>query len=289
MKSIDHLVLAGRDLEAMRSAYEGMGFTLTPRGQLPFGIGNTRIQLHGTQVQGTYLELVSVTLPRDVPEHSAGHFSFGAFNRDFLARHEGFSMIVLDTPDARADIQSWRAAGLRTYEPYDFKRMAKMADGTEVELRFSLAFVSHPAAPWLGLFVCQHYTPEFFAQPQYRRHSNDAWMLQDVWVTGDKALDLADFIGAVTGATGVKEGSDRTVFQTHTGTIVLARPRAFEAAFGVPQPRPEGGPHLAGLTVGCRSLGSLKGLGLVETAGRHVRAPESNFSVAIAFVERPQQ
>jgi len=283
MKGIDHLVLAGHDLEALRSSYQALGFTLTPRGQLPFGIGNSRIQLHGT-----YLELLSVTVPQDVPEHSAGHFSFAAFNRDFLARHEGFSMMVLDTPDARADVQSWRAAGLHTYEPYDFTRMAKMADGTEVKLGFSLAFVSHPAAPRVGLFACQHHTPEFFAQPQYLRHANGAWMVQDVWVTGETALDLADFIGAVTGATGVQEGSDRTVFQTRTVAIVLARPRAFEAAFGVPQPHPEGGPQLAGLTVGCRSLGALKELGLVETGRRYVRAPAKNFGVAMAFVERPQ-
>ena len=62
-----------------------LGFTITPRGQHPFGTGNSIIQL-----QGIYLELLSVTVPQDVPEHSAGHFSFAAFNRDYLARHEGF-------------------------------------------------------------------------------------------------------------------------------------------------------------------------------------------------------
>src|SRR5229473_403881 len=77
----------------------------TARGGLPFGISNSIVQL-----QGSYLELLSVT--GDVPEHSPGHFSFGAFNRDYLARHEGFSMLVLDTTDARADILSWREAGL---------------------------------------------------------------------------------------------------------------------------------------------------------------------------------
>ena len=124
MKGINHLVLAGRDLEAMRSHYAGLGFTVTPRGQHPFGTGNSLIQLHGS-----YLELLAVTAPQDVPEHRAGHFSFAAFNRDYLARHQGFSMLVLDTADARADIKAWRAAGLHTYEPFDFSRMAKMPDG----------------------------------------------------------------------------------------------------------------------------------------------------------------
>src|SRR5262245_57450077 len=114
MKGINHLVLAGHHLEAMRSNSRALAFTITPRGLHPFGTGNSIIQLHGT-----YLELLSVTSPQDVPEHRAGNFSFAAFNRDYLARHEGFSMMVLDTPDARADIASWRTAGLQTSEPYD--------------------------------------------------------------------------------------------------------------------------------------------------------------------------
>jgi hypothetical protein len=95
MKGIDHLVLAGHDLEALRSACQAFGFAMMPRGGLPFGISNSVIPL-----QDSYLEILSVT--GDVPEHSPGHFSFGAFNRDYLARHEGFSMLVLDTTDARA-------------------------------------------------------------------------------------------------------------------------------------------------------------------------------------------
>src|SRR5438105_4190974 len=44
MKAINHLVLAGRDLEAMRAHYASLGFTVTPRGQHPFGNGATRVQ-----------------------------------------------------------------------------------------------------------------------------------------------------------------------------------------------------------------------------------------------------
>jgi len=39
--------LAGRYPEALRSAYRGLGFTVTPRGQHPFGTGNSIVQLHG--------------------------------------------------------------------------------------------------------------------------------------------------------------------------------------------------------------------------------------------------
>jgi glyoxalase-like protein len=278
MKAINHLVLAGHDLDAMRSHYQGLGFTVTPRGQHPFGTGNALVQLHGT-----YLELLAVTIPQDVPEHRIGQFSFAAFNRDYLARHEGFSMLVLDTADARADIAAWRAAGLQTYEPFDFSRTAKMPDGQEITVGFSLAFVSHPAAPWLGLFACQHYSPHYFEQPRYLQHGNGAMKVQDVWIVGETAADLAGFIQIVTGAKLVTDGSSSTMLQTRTGAIVLAGPAAFERAFGLAPPHPQDGPHLAGFTVACRDLKRLTDL--PQAGHRHVLAASKNFGTAIGFVE----
>jgi hypothetical protein len=278
MKGINHLVLAGQDLDALRSAYQALGFGVKPRGQLPFGISNSIVQL-----QGNYLELLSVT--GDVPEHSPGHFSFGAFNRDYLARHEGFSMLVLDTPDALADVASWRAAGLQAYEPFDFSKMATMHSGENVKLSFSLAFVSHPAAPWFTVFACQYGQPEFYAQAQYLNHPNAASTVQDVWIAGEAAPDLADFMSKVTGASSVRKSADLTVLQTRTGAIMLARPGAFETAFGVPAPHPADGPHLAGFTIGCRGLAHLAALDLPKAGGRHVVPPSRGFGTAIGFAE----
>lgn len=278
MKSLNHLVLASHDLEALRAAYQALGFAVKQRGGLPFGISNSIVQL-----QGSYLELLSVT--GDVPEHSPAHFSFGAFNRDYLARHEGCSMLVLETPDARADIASWREAGLQAYEPFDFSKMATMHDGEKVNLSFSLAFVSHPAAQWFRIFACQYGQPEFYTQPQYLNHANAASTLQDVWIAGETAPDLADFISKVTGAPSVRKGTDLTELQTPTGAIILARPDAFEAAFGVPAPHPEDGPHLAGFTIGCRDLAHLASLDLPKVAGRYVVPPFRRFGTAIGFAE----
>jgi hypothetical protein len=257
-----------------------LGFTVLPRGQLPFGINNTVIQL-----EGNYLELLTVTGPQDVPEHSPGQFSFGAFNRDYLARHEGFSMLVLDTTDARADIESWREAELEVYQPFDFSKIARMPNGEDVELSFSLAFVSHPAAPWFRLFACQYSRPEYYSQPRYQNHPNAASTVQDVWIVGESAQDLTDFVSRVTGASSHTKGSDVTVLQPRTGAIVLARPQAFEAAFGGPAPHPEDGPHLAGFTIGCRALGHPAVLDLPKAGKRYVVPPSSGFGTAIAFVE----
>jgi hypothetical protein len=279
MKGINHLVLASQDLEALRSAYQALGFTVMPRAELPpLGVNNSLVLFHGN-----FLELLSVA--DDVSEHSPGHFSFGAFNRDYLGRHEGFSMLVLDTKDARADIASWRQAGLQVYAPFDWSRMGTKHNGERVKLEFSLAFVTHPAAPWLRLFACQFHRPEFLTQSEYQNHANTASTVQDVWITGETAPDLADFVSKVTGASSVREDRDRTVLQTPTGAIVLARPQAFEAAFGAPAPHLEDGPHLAGFTIGCRTLAHLAALDLPKVGKRYVLPPSRGFGTAIAFAE----
>ncbi|CAN5171936.1 hypothetical protein BH10PSE7_BH10PSE7_11010 [soil metagenome] len=284
MKGINHLVLAGNDLDAMRSVYAALGFTLTPRAQHPFGTGNSVIQLHGS-----YLELLALTKPEDVPEDRAGYFSFAGFNRDYLRRHEGFSMLVLDTADAAADIAAWRAGGLQTYAPFEFSRMAAMPDGDTIRLGFSLAYISDPRAPWLGHFACQHFAPEYYAQPRYLSHANGATHVHDVWITGDGALALATHMSLFTGVSTRSAGPGRTEFKTAAGTVILAKAGEFERAFGMPPPHPFDGPHLAGYTVGCRSLDVISDMGLEKMRERHVVPPAAGFGTAIGFIaaERP--
>jgi Glyoxalase-like domain len=269
MHGIDHLVLVGHDLEEMIAAYRAFGFTVTPRGQHPMGTGNALVQLHGS-----YLELLAVTVPQDVPDHAPGRFSFAAFNRDYLQRHPGFSMMVLRTFDAPAESARWRTAGLVTYEAFEFSRMARWPDGSERRIGFSLAFVSNPAAPWLGLFACQHHAPDYFAQAAYQQHRNGALAVRDVWITGEPALDLVDYLRKVTGSDRVSETPQSIAIRTGEQSIILARPAAFEAAFGIVPPHPEDGPALTGFTIVC--------------AGdeRRVIPPEDAFGVAIAFAPR---
>lgn len=280
MRGLNHLVLIGHDLDRMRDHYASLGFTLAPRGRHPFGTDNAVIQLHGC-----YLELLTVARPADVPEHGAKDFSFAAFNRDYLARHEGFAMLVFDTPDARADIASWQKAGLKTYEPFDFQRGATLPNGEEITVGFSLAFTRAPEAPWIGLFACQHYRPDYYEQARYLAHENTAQTVREVWISGDGALGLADFMAKLTGLEARQDGDDRIVFATRTGDLVLAGPQAFAAAFGEAPPHPGDGPHLAGLTIGCRDLGPLVARGLQTTGDRFIVPARRNFGTALAFAQ----
>ncbi|MFO1088521.1 MAG: VOC family protein [Hyphomicrobiales bacterium] len=278
MKGINHLVLAGHDLGELRDLYADLGFTLTPAAQHPFGTGNTVIQL-----PGSYLELLAVTRPADIVEASPGRYSFSAFNRDYLKRHEGFSMLVLDTPDAAADIRSWKAEGLPSYEPFGFSRKAALPSGEEITIGFALAYTSIPEAPWLGVFCCQHFAPEYYAQPRYLAHRNGAKGLRDVWVTGRGALDLGRFFVTVADSRATKVSAGRIDVPTKYGTIVLAAPEVFEAAFGEPPPHPDDGPHLAAFTVACAPAGTFD-RGRLKTVGDRLVLPSvSGFGTVIAL------
>ena len=191
-RGFDHLVLTADNLTAASDVYERLGFTLTPQAQHPFGTGNRLAQL-----QGCFLELLSVTEPNNVPEAGAGAFSFGAYNRDYLADREGMSMLVLQTKDAKADRDNFRAAGLTTYEMFEFSRLAQLPDGTEATVGFTLAFATEPALPQAVAFTCQQWRPDLFWKPEYQRHANSAESIAEVFLVTDDATSADHFCGGL--------------------------------------------------------------------------------------------
>lgn len=251
MKGIDHLVLCGRDLGAMRENYAALGFTLTPEARHPFGTGNSLIQL-----EGCFLELLGVFEPEKISEAGAGRFSFAAFNRDFLARGEGMSMLVLDSTDARADVAAFRDRGLQTYEPFDFQRRAKLPDGEEVTVGFSLAFATDPAMPGIAFFTCQQHAPEHFWKPQYQRHANRALTILDVSLVAERPQDHAAFLSAFTGF-GAESIQGGLTVRTTRGNISCITPQHFTKIFGR-EPDTSRGPHFAGFTIGVRRIARLE-------------------------------
>lgn len=187
-RAFDHLVLAVEDLDAASGFYERIGFTLTPRAQHPFGTGNRLAQL-----QGCFLEILGVTRPEDIPTAGPGAFSFGAYNRDYLTRGEGLSMVVLQTRDAAADRDDFKANGLTTFEMFDFSRQAQLPDGSEATVGFTLAFASVPELPEAMAFACQQWRPDLFWKPEYQRHANGARTISEVFLVADDAAPAERF------------------------------------------------------------------------------------------------
>ena len=99
----------------------GSGFTVGARNQHPRSWGT---QNHIIQLPNVYIELLALADTSGIVPHSPRHFSFGAFNRDFLARGQGLSMLVLEGRGA-PDAGQFRAEGIGDFEPYDFEREGK--------------------------------------------------------------------------------------------------------------------------------------------------------------------
>ncbi len=254
MNGIDHLVLAVADLDRARSRYASLGFTLTPEARHPFGTGNSLVQLR----ERAFLELVTVKAPEAVPEHGPGRFSFAAFNRDFLKKGEGFSMLVIESSDARADLERFRAAGLVTYAPFDFSRKAQLPTGEEATVGFSLAFVSHPEMPDVGFFTCQQRSPDHFWKPEYQVHENTAYAVSSVWLVAEQPLDFADFLQTFADAEDVTAADDRLDVETGRGRIIAVTGSAFEREFGVPPATAGRSPCLAAYVLNVRDLDTVK-------------------------------
>jgi hypothetical protein len=283
MKGLDHLVLCGRDLEAMRVFYASLGFTLTPPARHPFGTGNSLVQL-----DGVFLELLTVVAPDDIPPYRPGHFSFAAFNRDFLAKREGFSMLVLDSADARADVARYRRDGLQAYDPFDFSRQAKLPDGEVVTVGFSLAFASMDGAPRAGFFCCQQHAPQHFWKPDYQRHANTARTVSQLWLVADEPPTHAAFLEGWSGIAPIVD-AQALILETARGTLIVESPVNFQMRTGLAAPVLDEGPLFAGFCLGVADLSQASdhivraGLPLIERHGRLMIAPEHAFGTAIAF------
>ena len=197
-RAIDHVVIASRDLDGLAARYQALGFTLTPRAHHEdrMGTSNRLAQFRGRN----FIELLEVDRPETVEEPGPGGFAFGAFLKCWTARREGLAMIVFRTEDARADIEEWRKAGLDTYPPFDFQRQARLPDGSQVTVGFSLGFCTSAAMPELAFFVCQNRAEEHFWKPAYQEHANGAEEIAAVTLTAKDPARHADFLGRLFGA-----------------------------------------------------------------------------------------
>jgi len=200
-RAIDHVVVAVRDLDRAGGVYQELGFTLTPRAAHDdrMGTSNRLAQFAGKN----FIELLEVDRPDRLVRHdfetSPPIFSFGDHNRRAVRERDGLSMMVFKGDDARSDISSFAAAGLATFAPFDFERVAKMPDGTEATVAFSLAFAQSPDMPRVAFFVCENRAQSHFWKPQYQSHLNGATGIVAVYLSSPDPERDAAFVSKMFG------------------------------------------------------------------------------------------
>jgi hypothetical protein len=225
---LDHIVHAVRDLDAAAEIYRRAGFTVGARNRHAWGTHNRIVQL-----KNCYIEILEVAEPEKIVPHGARSFSFGAFNRDFLASREGFSMLLLNSSNAVEDARSFEASGIASSKVFDFSREGAKPDGTPVKLAFSLAFAADPASPNLRFGVCQHHFPENFWDPAFQTHGNGAGAVPGAVMVADNPTDHHIFLKALTCVQDLHSSSIGVRARTENGDIEIMEPVSFRDQFGV--------------------------------------------------------
>jgi catechol 2,3-dioxygenase-like lactoylglutathione lyase family enzyme len=284
-RGVDHLVLCVRDLEAARDIYRRLGFTLTPRALHPFGTGNSLVQL-----RGSYIELLTVVDPAKIVPPREGEFSFASFNQRFLARREGFSMLALTSEDARADRDEFVAAGLTTYPPFDFSRKAKLPEGEDVTVSFSLVFLGEASMPEAGFFTCQHHTPHFFWDPDYQSHANGALAMVEIVMMAPDPRASMGFFARLLGRDAMAMQDGQLVVALSRGRIVVLDPKRTADRFpGFQQTQAPASPHFIGYRLTVRDFDSVAlrldaaGISYRRTGDTILVGPEMAFGVSVEF------
>jgi catechol 2,3-dioxygenase-like lactoylglutathione lyase family enzyme len=155
IRGIDHVVVLVRDLDRARSAYERLGFTLTPRGYHTLGSQN-----HCIVFGRDYVELLAVPKPHPAMQ----------FFSDFLAAGEGLGAIALATDDAQGAQQELVASGVAAEAPLDFSRPVELPQGAQ-DAKFRIVQLAAGDTPGCRTFLCQHFTPDLVWREEYRSHA----------------------------------------------------------------------------------------------------------------------
>ncbi|MCB9957142.1 MAG: VOC family protein [Rhodospirillaceae bacterium] len=190
---IDHVLAGVVDLEAARTAWQRLGFTVTPRGRhIGWGTGNYCIMF-----PSDYVELLGIVDPTG---------DLQGLDR-LLADREGLLGLAFATRDAEAVYAQLRRAGLAGEPPADLSRLLEAPEGT-VEPAFKLVHPTDPVALFgFKIFVCQHLTPDLVWRRDWVTHPNGATRILAVTAATPDTTAVAPAYRALLGNDAVVQDS----------------------------------------------------------------------------------
>jgi len=293
-RPIDHVVIAGRNLEALAQSWRRLGFLVGARNHHPFGTRN-----HVVQFAGGFVELIGLEGAWRAPiDPSPRIYSFAGFINEFLGRREGAAMLALASADARADAQAFREAEIGDFEPFHFERRGERADGSRAQIAFTLAFARARSMEGVGFFACQHHQPEDFQDAALQVHANGARGIAGVTLVAENPADHAQFLSLLTSVRDFHASSMGLSFQLARDgagqTIEVLTPIGFAFRYGGEAlVDASGEPRIAAITLATDSLASvaeaLAGASAPHALrqGRVIVPPDAAGGVALVFALEP--
>jgi len=180
---IDHIVIAGPDLDRLTAAFKSLGFTVVGGGKHPIGSYNNLIGLE----DGAYIELLSFY--EDSPEH----YWWDAVHE----RGGGLIDFCMVTDDVRADYALFKAGGVEMSPMVGLSRLR--VDG------YRLKWLNNEIySDYQGLipFIIEDETPREERVPKEKSHENGVRGIDTITLAARDLERARRIMGAVLGQVG---------------------------------------------------------------------------------------
>jgi catechol 2,3-dioxygenase-like lactoylglutathione lyase family enzyme len=282
-RGLDHIVHAVRDLEAAAEFYRRVGFLVGARNRHPWGTHN-----HVVQLDGFFIEILTVAEPEKLGDDGLSR-CFGAFNRDAIARRDGFSMLALESADIDADVADFARNKIGCSPALPFSRQARLPDGSMTTVGFSLAFAHDELSAQAGFFASQQHNPQAFWNPAFQAHPNGATHVAGVVLVADNPTDHHIFLKAFVGLDDLTSTSIGIAAQTPRGVVEIVEAISFRDQYGVAPVVQGEGATIAGLRLVVADLDAVAALlqrnGIVahRSLGRLAVPPQAAFGATLIF------
>jgi len=266
MRVIDHLVLPVTTLKMARSRLDGLGFTVAPDAQHPFGSGNCCVFFENR----TYLEPITL-VDRAAADMAAAEGNVFVKRLKRFTEHrraEGFAMLALKSDDAAADHALFKKEGLAAGEVFEFRRMAAQPDGSEEEIGVALAYTEAADAPDATFFACQHFAPDVLYRPGLLTHANGAVGVSAAVGVAENPADFHILLTVATGQRELRTTSFGIEAEVGGQIVAILTPAGFKARYGVAAPDPRRGLLFAAFDVTVADLDKTRDL-LGDAAAMH--------------------
>jgi hypothetical protein len=280
---LDHIVVLARDLDALAETYKRLGFTVGARNVHPWLTMNNIVQF-----PGCFLELVS-TAPdfvRPAPDAPEANFALGAAR--FLDDREGIGMMVLESHDAKSDLENFRAKGIGKGEVFWFGRAGRRPDGSEVKVAFSVVFADSPFEG-LEFFVCEQHHPENFWNPSFQEHPNAVTGIEAIVMRSANPDAAMDFLLKYSGRPASTPIIGGRGIQTDRGRIEVLTEAGLRALVGNAAPDLDKDPAFAALRFASSDLAATRAaleagkVPYVELNGRLIVPAKAALGAALVF------
>jgi catechol 2,3-dioxygenase-like lactoylglutathione lyase family enzyme len=275
LAGIDHTLIGVRDLEAARSAWERIGFTLTPRGRhIGWGTGNYCIMLE----QG-YIELLGILDP----------LQFTNNLDEFLAEREGLLGLAFRSRDNDQTARWLAAQGLTPDGPKDLKRALEL-EGGEALPAFRLLFLPPPGTPGVRAFFCQHLTPDLIRRGPWLVHAIRAVSLKAVVTVVERPGDLAAAYARLFGADAVSADGDSLRVDCGEGELLFVTHDGLRRLYPEIELPRQTGPWIAAMRIGVLILADAadyldhKGVKFTTTPSGLAVLPDQTTGAIVEFV-----